>query len=260
MKYLAAFLFLACGCAAQAELTFPVDTAEWEGRTAYLIVPTDTNELYQLRYYPDGSTYGDWPRHDGDNFGTPLPTVDPEPEGLVYPIRLLDEPNDPQFHSTIEKVVTTVHYCGPFESDVRQPPACGSQTDVILSVKSKEALPESDVLRNANSAAGEKYYELYQADGWEIREALQSGINMAKDRQVNLGSLLTRIDNENWQIQVNYFQEILAKTRKLRAQIKCKYDLSNCSYNVNGASVDVDPVTGADFETGWPELPEIPEL
>lgn len=260
MKILGAFLLSLFACSAWAELTFPVDVSQWEGRTAYLIVPTDTGTPYQLRYYPDGSTYKDWPRADGGDFGVPLPTVGGEPAGLVYPIRLADPPTAPAFFSSIEQLEEAQHFCGPSASDPRQPPACGATTDQIITAWSIIPLDEEQVLRNANSVAGEKYYDLFQADGWELREALQMAINMGKDRQVNLGATLTRLDDENWSILSGYFQQLMAKVRELRAQIKCKYDSGNCSYNVNGTSVDVTPVVGANFETGWPALPTIPEL
>lgn len=237
-----------------ATLTFPVDVDQWRGKTGYLIVPTDVNEPYQLRYLPGASQphFGDWPRADGGDFGIPLPTVEGEPDGLVYPVLRRSRGETPAHDQNLERIEWGTVLCGPDAADLRQNPGCGVETDVITDIPAKVALDEDEVLRNANNRAYLLFIDLEQADGWEMRERLQDFINAAKHRELNLPTWASTVDQENWQIQVGYYQDIRLCLSDLKKKIRCKYDSNACD--------GTQPVGPGDFDSCWPAVPVVPEL
>ena len=239
-----------------AEITFPVNPVDWAGRTGYLIVPTDTNIPYQIRYLPGESTprWRNWPTIDGSNTTPPMPynTVDGEPEGLVYPIKLLDPEQEPQYDSNLERVSYLYIVCGPFTDDPRQPEECGTDTDVVKKPAIKRDLELEEVLTNAENRAKLVRSRFTETDGYAFAEELVQLYLQAKVRQQTPPTWLTDYEAAMWQTRVSFTQNIATCLSDLKKKIRCKYDSEQCT--------GTQPVVAGDFDTCWPAVPEVPEL
>lgn len=223
---------LTAAAVVQAEITYPVNIDEWNGRTAYLDM--STGQVTDM----DRS----WATTDPDNFTCPLCGVLPDNWPVnIFP--LLQTPADPtpdyDSRITIRNPVGVV--CGPDVAGLD--PRCDGQTDQLKGAWDMAPRPDEErKLAAGNEAAAQTLLQMPEAK-FRLHVLIQLGLNMMRLQDQTLPPKWQTVNDQHW----TWLQSKVLPVWDRRKELL--------------DAVGDGTIQGGDMDQGWPvvEPADLPE-
>lgn len=234
-KIITAALALVVFGVAGADVGYPLDIDEWEGRTAYYDTATAT--------ITDRSR--SWPATDPDTYTCPLCGVLPVgwPANVVPLLEVPAGPT-PTYDSRLTILRAVEVICGPDAGSLD--PRCKGDTDRLKAVWETVDRPVSERIVAAQNEAAFRTLAQLPEDKFRLHVLVQLGLNMMRLNSSSLPPKWQAVNDAHWTFLQNKILPIWNRRKEL-------IDAAN---GVGGAVIN-----GGDMDQGWPivdpaDLPE----